>query len=881
MAALLAASATTVTAQSLNYLPADAQNATGTYTDLGTTGTAIATTETDNANSAAQAIGFTFNYNGQAFTQFVLNTNGYIKLGATPPSSAALISPFLDDRNPADINIIAASSNIDLTGATDQAAAPTEFRVATTGAAGARVCTIQFKNLRDKNSSAARLAQFATMQFQIKLFEGSNNIELQYGTWTASANPAGTANASSQPFLIGLKGASSNPSNILLAAKAPTQPWSTTEFFADGLFGHFVSNAFLPDAGRTYRFRPATVRNDASVVVYTLGKLPATAASPHSVVAAVTNNGFPDKINVPVTLTVTGANTFTNTKTIPTIAPGQTVFVTFDPYPATLALGTNNVRASISADEVATNNTDTYTQLVTGFAISYINQGAPLNQVGLGGVSAGFFLANKYTVTQPTTVSEISAIVAPAAGNNTSFRLQLYDATGTAGSPGQVLFTSPNLSRTPEGGEVSAVVPDIPVSGSFFVALEITGTNPLLGFQFEDPIRELTYYLKSPGAAWGAFTSNNPFRLALDAKFTGACLPVRDVAVSNITANSADVTFTATPGSGTYVIEYGPRGFTPGTGTRVTSPTSPVNLTRLEPGGNYDVYVRKNCGTELAPNTPAVAFATPCTAAPITTLPYTQTFDFAANGAVPCGFTVLDANNDAATWLVATGGTVNDPQYVRSGSKSLVYLYNANNLSIGGNDWVFTPALTLAAAQQYVVSFYNRVGVLPNTTQAVPEGLEIRVGTAPNPGAMTTTIFENRNLNNTTFTLRTTDPIRVPTNGQYYIGFHVVSNPGAFILALDDITISSGQTTAVNQALSQAIDVYPNPTTGLVSVNLSGTNARIMSATVVNIVGQTVHSQQLTGKQAQLDLRNLAAGVYILKLDLDGQTAVKRISIQK
>lgn len=63
-------------------------NVAGTYTDLAATGTAIATTSTDDANSTAQAIGFTFDYNGMPFTQFVLNTNGFIKLGATPPSAA-------------------------------------------------------------------------------------------------------------------------------------------------------------------------------------------------------------------------------------------------------------------------------------------------------------------------------------------------------------------------------------------------------------------------------------------------------------------------------------------------------------------------------------------------------------------------------------------------------------------------------------------------------------------------------------------------------------------------------------------------------------------------------------------------------------------------
>ena len=62
-------------AQTLNYTPGSAVNTAGTFTDLGTTGTVITTANTDDANSAAQPIGFTFSYNGTSFTQFVLSTN--------------------------------------------------------------------------------------------------------------------------------------------------------------------------------------------------------------------------------------------------------------------------------------------------------------------------------------------------------------------------------------------------------------------------------------------------------------------------------------------------------------------------------------------------------------------------------------------------------------------------------------------------------------------------------------------------------------------------------------------------------------------------------------------------------------------------------------
>src|SRR5689334_15897116 len=69
-----------------NYTAAKAQNVAGTYTDLGNSGTVISTGGNfDNANSSAQTIGFTFYFNGTSFTQFVLNTNGFIRLGSTAP----------------------------------------------------------------------------------------------------------------------------------------------------------------------------------------------------------------------------------------------------------------------------------------------------------------------------------------------------------------------------------------------------------------------------------------------------------------------------------------------------------------------------------------------------------------------------------------------------------------------------------------------------------------------------------------------------------------------------------------------------------------------------------------------------------------------------
>jgi hypothetical protein len=247
-----------VQAQSLNYSATNATNVTGTYTDLAATGTAITTANTDDANSAAQNIGFTFNYNGTAFTQFILNTNGLLKLGSTTPSTAALyyenfaggagIDP-LTAAGAAETNLIM-PFDFDL----QQGTGTAEYRLATTGTAPNRVCTVQWKNVSDKSEPGAGApSQYANFSFQAKLYE-NGTIEFVYGPAAASSN----ATAIRFPN-VGLKGSTTATNQVTLALKGvPSSPWSATTFINQnyGLQAHNVSKAGLPDAGRTYRFTP-------------------------------------------------------------------------------------------------------------------------------------------------------------------------------------------------------------------------------------------------------------------------------------------------------------------------------------------------------------------------------------------------------------------------------------------------------------------------------------------------------------------------------------------------------------------------------------------------------------------------------------------------
>ncbi|MCH2024015.1 MAG: fibronectin type III domain-containing protein, partial [Saprospiraceae bacterium] len=69
------------------------------------------------------------------------------------------------------------------------------------------------------------------------------------------------------------------------------------------------------------------------------------------------------------------------------------------------------------------------------------------------------------------------------------------------------------------------------------------------------------------------------------------------LAASNITETSADISWIGSSSVFAFEIEYGPAGFTPGTGTIVLAPGSPISLSGLTPGTNYEFYVQADCGS--------------------------------------------------------------------------------------------------------------------------------------------------------------------------------------------------------------------------------------------------------------------------------------------
>jgi hypothetical protein len=390
--------------------------------------------------------------------------------------------------------------------------------------------------------------------------------------------------------------------------------------------------------------------NDLAVTtIFSLGQVAQAYNSPHLARAVVSNLSLGALTNVPVTLTVTGANPFTSTVTIPSIAPNTFVLVNFAGYPLT-ALGTNTLTVTVPADDVATNNSQTFTQAVTASRLAFVDDTQPLNAAGVGIGVAGGVLAARYTLAQAGTISSITPTFVGAGTANTTYQVQLYDATGTNGTPGTVLYTSPTQTRPTATGSPVITVPNVAIpAGDFFVAIKELDNNVALAYQTENPLRPVTFYYQVPASAWASVNNTTlRTRLALEVSVVPApaCAPVQSLTATGITTTTANLTFTGTGNN--YTVTYQAAAGTPTTVT--PAPTaSPVSLTGLTAGTTYTVSVTNNC---------AGGVSSPVATTTFTTLPLALTNDEPAGAiTLPVSATCTPTNgtNVGATTTTPAG----------------------------------------------------------------------------------------------------------------------------------------------------------------------------------------------------------------------------------
>ncbi len=360
------------------------------------------------------------------------------------------------------------------------------------------------------------------------------------------------------------------------------------------------------------------------------------------------------------------------------------------------------------------------------------------------------------------------------------------------------------------------------------------------------------------------YVANDADLVVIDEVSVTACpgSGITDIVADEITDDSADFTITGTAVS--YDIEYGAVGFELGTGLSLNTTTGVFSLTPLEPGTGYEFYIKSNC-SETADNGwegPYIFYTTLSTSV---NLDYEYGFE-----EVP--FT-------AAGWSVVnvgTGGnwtrfTTSEDIPTQEGD----WMAGVIGAAAPADTWLFSRGINVTSGDEVSLSFYAKMVALAGAGNV--NSLVVTVGT-DNTAAAQTTVLLNLNVTDLEWALKNAS-FTAPDNGVYYFGFHCTSPAhtqadfGA--LLIDNVAFDSEL--SIENLISSEFSVYPNPATNVINIT-NADNILVNGVAIVDINGRTVKSLKFDNvTEAQINVADLSAGVYLMNISSDNGTTTKKI----
>jgi hypothetical protein len=236
---------------------------------------------------------------------------------------------------------------------------------------------------------------------------------------------------------------------------------------------------------------------------------------------------------------------------------------------------------------------------------------------------------------------------------------------------------------------------------------------------------------------------------------------------------------------------------------------------------------------------------------PITEFPYEEGFE---NGIPQC-WTIIDADGDGHNWMTISELVSGDAsEYVHGGADAAISQSYDNSLgAFNANNWMITSAIVIPATGEYSASWFAA-----SLDDGYPDSYSVYIGTEPTVAGMTANPAV---ISHTANAWELKSVSLASYAGQtIYIGFNHVDSDN-YVLMIDDFSVALG--TAAEENIADAIAVYPNPTSDMVTI----ANAEGKDIIVVNSLGQVVASIENAAANQTIDVTNFANGTYFVKVD--------------
>ena len=387
------------------------------------------------------------------------------------------------------------------------------------------------------------------------------------------------------------------------------------------------------------------------------------------------------------------------------------------------------------------------------------------------------------------------------------------------------------------------------------------------------------------------FTASNPNGGTLTT-FTAHCVPPTcpaptSVTVSNIGTTSATVSWVSAGTETNWNIEYKPANSATWTSVPVT--TNPYNLTGLTTTTAYDLRVQADCGggdvsdwRETSFNTSACETNEQCVYTLYVTGEYDDSWDYCSMSVVQGGVTVatiegvgyyatvqLSLCDGVSTSLVFNGGYFDDEcGFTLSGPDGTV-LQQQTDLSYFTN-YTFTPDCGLTTTCETPT---NLAASVDHTTVTLTWQQEPNTATEwqVNYRQTTESTWSTATASSTTYTLTDLTP-----NVDYVANVVAHCTNGLTSDESNTVTWHTDDVGIVGY-LEKSVNLYPNPATEMISVEVSDANILITGVEVYNVYGQVVETFHGTSLQnrATINVSSLADGMYYVRVTTDGGVVTK------
>jgi hypothetical protein len=230
--------------------------------------------------------------------------------------------------------------------------------------------------------------------------------------------------------------------------------------------------------------------DDVEVVeVYALGSLPKESGLPYSAQALIQNNTYQDLLNVPVYLTLSGTNTWSDTVYVDTLKVGTQELVSFDAY-APSTLGVDTVKAFVAADDLVSNNKITKLQSLTSEHFNYAYGTVADSDLDVNEQA----VFAKYVVQGSKVVDEVSVFISSnAVVGDTIYAVVLDSNESILATSDSLILTSSHLGtyQVIDVYDSTAVL----VNTGFYVGIAaLNNSTDLIGVQNESPVRSDAFF---------------------------------------------------------------------------------------------------------------------------------------------------------------------------------------------------------------------------------------------------------------------------------------------------------------------------------------------------------------------------------------------------